>query len=174
MEKWMIVTLLFTAHEFGKKTISSFTLHYMFEILNVSTWLMAKSIFQCAGDKTKLNNLQDKWLQMKQLKLLYCAITLPAVMLLMHTSFGTNNYQTDHQHSFWVNFQLVKELLRMNSKKDFLQHWTPHQEQFHWWSRICVCLTLLCTTVLWSPQWMKHTPHSYKNTEIYHNPLLTS
>jgi len=172
MEKWMIVTLFFTAHEFGKKTISSFTLHYMFKILNVSTWLISKSIFQCAGDKTKLNNRQDKWLQMKQLKLLYCAITLPVI--LMHTSSGTNNYQTDHQHSFWVNFQLVKELLRMNSKTGFLQHWTPHQEQFHWWSRICVCLTLLCTTVLWSPQWMKHTQHSYKNTEICHNPLLSS
>ncbi len=31
----------------------------------------------------------------------------------------------------------------------------------------CVCLTLLCTTVLWGPQWLKHTQHSYKNMILW-------
>jgi len=107
-----------------------------------------------------LNSLQEKWLQLNKLKSLYCAIILPYIQMLI--SSGTNNYQTDHQHSFWVNLQLAKELLRMNLRRDFLQNWTPHQDRFLWQSRMWVCLTLLCITVLWSPLWLKHTQHSYK------------
>ena len=35
--------------------------------------------------------------------------------------------------------------------------------QFLWSSRNYKCLTLLCTTVLWGPQWQLHTQHSHKN-----------
>ncbi len=70
----------------------------------------------------------------------------------------------------WGETNMEEQIMMLSSRRDFTLK--CHQIQFHWQSRIYMCLTLLCTTVLWDPQWLKHTQHSYKNYMMMFNYMM--
>ena len=71
------------------------------------------------------------------------------------TSSGTNRMETTDPNSSWAALILVRGKQRTSLGKDFHLRWIQPQDQFLWRSRSCRCLTLLCTTVLCSPQWQE-------------------
>ncbi len=81
----------------------------------------------------------------------------------LQISSGTSREQMTFLNTCWGKTN-TEEIRALSFRRDFTLK--CHQIQFHWWSRICVCLTLLCTTVLWGPLWLKHIQLSYKNLKI--------
>ena len=75
-------------------------------------------------------------------------VTLPATILALYkTSTGINTSPV-HLHSF--SSQSIQR-----QQQGCLLHMTKSTKEFHLNISLLQCQTLLCTTVLWSPQWQE-------------------
>lgn len=85
------------------------------------------------------------------------------------SSSGTYREQMNLLNLCYKGIHMEEEWMERSTRRDFTLKWN-HQNPSPWWSRDCVCLTLLCTTALWGPQChrtsLSHT--KTKETNLQH------
>ena len=119
-------------------------------------WSTSSVLPQSVKEKTEWPSPERMSFLLKDSQLVSAVHLRP--LTLMRMCSGTNNKSMTSPGSCYDALQLEKEIMLQSSTKTDLMP-KSKTNQFLWGSRTCSCQTLLCTTVLWSPQWQEtHTP----------------
>ena len=167
---WIILAALF----FGKiesSTCFLFTHLNTFKAADCCPWInhlywfissSACSVLpQSVKEKTKWSRHQEMSLLLKETLSHSTALLRPVEQTTICS--GINKMETTAPSSSLVVLHGIKGTQKLSSGRDFHPHWIPPTNQFLWRSRSFMCLTLLCTTVLWGPQWQE-TPKLWTKT----------
>ena len=161
MHAWLNILLILTAFQCG--TVQHHPFPY-FDQLLLEYWCLTIRFYPVPFQESKETvwpSQQDLWQLLRETKL--CSTVHLRPQIQVHTFSGTNRKQLAPLSSYWWGLGMDLGTMNLSSRRDLMLLWLWSPSWFLWGSRVCSCLTLLPTTVLWGPQWLHVILFLYKN-----------